>query len=40
MAGETKTVVFKMSYADDAPVLYDEVISMDNMNMSFVYVQK
>ena len=39
-AGETKTVVFKMSYADNAPVLYDEVISMDNMNMSFVYVQK
>lgn len=39
-AGDTKTVVFKMSYADTAPVLYDEVISMDNMNMSFVYVQK
>lgn len=39
-AGETKTVVFKMSYADNAPVLYDEVISIDNMNMSFVYVQK
>jgi hypothetical protein len=39
-AGETKTVVFKMSYADNAPVLYDEVISIDDMNMSFVYVQK
>ena len=39
-AGETKTVVFKMSYADNAPVLYDEVISVDDMNMSFVYVQK
>ena len=38
--GETKTVVFKMSYADNAPVLYDEVISIDDMNMSFVYVQK
>lgn len=39
-AGDTKTVVFKMSYADNAPVLYDEVISIDDMNMSFVYVQK
>lgn len=39
-AGETKTVVFKMSYAENAPVLYDEVISIDDMNMSFVYVQK
>ena len=39
-AGEIKTVVFKMSYADNAPVLYDEVISIDDMNMSFVYVQK
>ena len=39
-AGETKTVIFKMSYADNAPVLYDEVISIDDMNMSFVYVQK
>ena len=39
-AGETKTVVFKMSYADNAPVLYDEVISIDDMNISFVYVQK
>ena len=39
-AGETKTVVFRMSYAENAPVLYDEVISIDDMNMSFVYVQK
>lgn len=39
-AGETKTVIFKMSYADNAPVLYDEVISIDDMSMSFVYVQK
>jgi len=39
-AGKTETVVFKMRYAEDAPVLYDEVISVDNMNMSFVYVQK
>ena len=39
-AGKSKTVVFKMKYADEAPVLYDEVISLDDMNISFVYVQK
>ena len=39
-AGKSKTVIFKMKYADEAPVLYDEVISLDDMNISFVYVQK
>ena len=39
-AGKSKTVIFKMKYADEAPVLYDEIISLDDMNISFVYVQK
>ena len=39
-AGKSTTVLFKMKYADEAPVLYDEVISLDDMNISFVYVQK
>lgn len=39
-AGKTKTVIFKMKYADEAPVLYDDVISIDDLNISFVYVQK
>ena len=39
-SGKTKTVIFKMKYADEAPVLYDEVVSIDDMNISFVYVQK
>ena len=39
-AGETKTIIFKMDYAAVAPVLYDEVISIDDMNINFIYGQK
>ncbi len=38
--GEKRTVVFKMKYKEDAPILYERVINMNDMNISFVYGQE
>ena len=39
-AGESKTIIFKMEYSEVSPILYDDVINIDGMNINFVYVQK